>query len=555
MRRFFRYRLLNDVEYDTLNNVISQKDNVIDKATAFIKDVEAGNLDTNLLGDISADSNHLAKSLHSMRDKMKRIREEEQKRNWVTQGLAKFVEILRVNNEDLKELAGNIISNLIKYMDANQGALFILNDDNKQDRYLEMVACYAYNRKKHLTKRIELGEGLTGQAFLEQETIYLTEVPKDFVAITSGLGEALPRNVLIVPLKVNEAIYGVVEIASFATIHAHQIEFVEKLGESIASTIVSVKTNQQTRRLLVETQQQAEQMRTQEEEMRQSMEELSATQEEMQRLLKAVQQNETEIKGLINVSSDSILTLDKDYKVVQFNTGFASTFQNKGIHITRGFDIMSIFSPEEVQKKRKLYERVFAGEVVEILDHLNTGGFDNYFAVKHAPLADAHGAIHSIAIFATDVTNLTKAKARAEQLAIEAQQQTEEVKAQEEELRQNMEELQATQEAMIRKQEEIDKTREENERIKQEEAERALKIGDMQKKAMLASTLKLKQKLEELQKMKEEMDKVKEAEANRALKISEIQKQAMNKLLQRLKDAEAELKKLKAKNPALTNLN
>jgi len=247
----------------------------------FAENIGKGNYESNF--QLLSEDDTMGGALIQMRNNLKQAADEDRKRNWVTEGLAKFADILRSRNDNLKELSENIISNLVKYMGVNQGALFLINDDNEQDVFIELAACYAYNRRKFLNKRIEIGEGLAGQCVLEKDTIYMSEVPGNYIKITSGLGEALPRNVLIVPLKLNDAIFGVVEIASFHTIERHQVEFVEKLGESIASTVSSVKINNRTKTLLEETQVQAEQMRAQEEEMRQNMEELSATQEEMHR--------------------------------------------------------------------------------------------------------------------------------------------------------------------------------------------------------------------------------------------------------------------------------
>jgi GAF domain-containing protein len=265
-----------------INNTLEE----LKDATDFVEKIGEGNLEIkyqDLDASFVQGRNKLADSLVSMQAKLKTLNEEEQKRQWSNEGLAKFVDILRSSNDDIHELGDNIIAALVQYTHSNQGGLYILNDEQENARHLELVSLFAFEHKKFEKKKIKLGEGILGQTFLERETTYLLDIPEDYIRITSGLGDAAPKAILIVPLKVDQEVYGIVELASFKAYKPHEIAFVEKLGETIASTLASVKSAQRNRHLIEQFQQQTEEMRAQEEEMRQNMEELQATQEEIAR--------------------------------------------------------------------------------------------------------------------------------------------------------------------------------------------------------------------------------------------------------------------------------
>ncbi|MEQ8477634.1 GAF domain-containing protein [Fulvivirga sp.] len=229
------------------------------------------------------EGDQMGSALVSMNSNLKESSVREKQESFKNVGLTEIGDIIRNHSENLNELTYQIVSYLVTYMKLNQGGVFILNDDDEDNKFLELKGCYAYERKKFLEKRIGIGEGLIGQCYLERSVIYLKDVPKDYVRITSGLGDAPPSNLIIVPIKNEDTIEGVMELASFKLLEQYEIDFLTRACENIATTIASAKINARTKLLYEESQQQTEEMRAQEEEMRQNMEELSATQEEMER--------------------------------------------------------------------------------------------------------------------------------------------------------------------------------------------------------------------------------------------------------------------------------
>jgi len=284
------------------------------------------------------ENDKLNTTLENMRKKLFEFYELDRKKatqgNWVNKGVALFSDILRNNTDDISKLTDILINEIVKYLKANQGCLYLLEDKNNDTHNkLILKSTYAWERKKFQEKEIEVGEGLIGQAFIERGTIYLTDVPDNYINITSGLGEANPRSILIVPMIHNNEIYGVLEIASFKEYEEFELELVEKIAESIASAISTVRTNQHTRLLLQESQILTEQMKLQEEKLRQNAEELQETQANINRQLEIIDFEKQKNTAVLETSVDAILTFDQNGFVEFFNEAAEDIFTTKREHI------------------------------------------------------------------------------------------------------------------------------------------------------------------------------------------------------------------------------
>lgn len=276
----------------------------IESYTSFAKEIGQGNLEKSF--QPLSDEDILGNELLVMRDNLKKAAQEKNLRDWANEGYASLGEVLRKNNTDTAILADEFLKALVKYLQVNQGTLYILVEE-RSEKYLELMATYAYDKKKFDKKRIGLGEGLAGQAALERNIIHLREIPEDYIRITSGLGDSLPKTILIVPLIQNEEIFGVLELASFTSFEPYRIQFIEKIAESVASTISTVQVNERTRRLLEQSQQMSEELKAQEEELRQNQEELQATTEQMRRRqLELEHENEVLKSGRSNGTTKNI---------------------------------------------------------------------------------------------------------------------------------------------------------------------------------------------------------------------------------------------------------
>ncbi len=222
----------------------------------------------------------LGQSLIAMRNNLMELRDRDRVQKWKNSGIASISELL-LSETDVNKLASKVLRELIRHLHAHQGAIY-LNLDEGGSGILELNAAYASNRRQRTDKVvIRPGEGLVGETFLRREPRHLTDIPEQYAFISSGLGEAKPENVLIVPLNLKDSVVGVIEIASFNRFTEDEKLFLYNVAENIAIAITSVMKVGETNRLLDETQQYIEQILEKENLVKQTIAELGKLQKQL----------------------------------------------------------------------------------------------------------------------------------------------------------------------------------------------------------------------------------------------------------------------------------
>ncbi|MBN2425668.1 MAG: response regulator [Calditrichaceae bacterium] len=258
---------------DAMKSLRVLQDNLTGK-TEIASQIAEGNLNVEV--QVMSEEDELGFAMQKMRDNIHSSISKIEKQNWLKSGISGLNDTIRGELE-LKELCQKAISYTSKYSDAKIGAIYI---NNGEDTF-ELIGSYAFTKRKGNRNIIKLGEGLIGQAALERQHIIFNNVPENYVKINSGLGEALPLNIIVSPLVYQDEISGVIEIGSSYEFKDEHMEFMRQVSESIAIAINSAKARAKTQQLLYKTQEQAEELQTQQEELRVTNEELQAQQEEL----------------------------------------------------------------------------------------------------------------------------------------------------------------------------------------------------------------------------------------------------------------------------------
>lgn len=231
--------------------------------------------------------------LQSQHDMLLQHQEKEKLQSWINAGVASLNEVISKNKDNYKKLCTTVLSSLIKYIDAKAGAFYVADTDENNNSYLKLMADYGLSKEaKQLNSHLQPDSGLVGATYSLNQLQHITNIPENYLAINSGLGSALPKSLLLVPLTFDNHVLGVIELASFKEITQYDIDLVEKVASNVANNINTVVMNEQNLKLIQQFKESSKQMQENEERMRQNLEDLEIIREQYEMLRnESVQKN------------------------------------------------------------------------------------------------------------------------------------------------------------------------------------------------------------------------------------------------------------------------
>jgi HAMP domain-containing protein len=231
-------------------NLTTQVRAISDVASSVTK----GDLTQMIRVEAKGEVEELKDTINQMIVNLKQTTLRNQEQDWLKSNLAKFTQMLQ-GQKDLNAVTQRILSELAQVVNAQKGLFYILKqDENGQNSKLKLFATYAYSDNSKLSKEFELGEGLVGQCAVNKERILLTNVPKEYIKISSGLGKANPINLIILPVLFEKEIKAVIELASFDEFSETHLDFLSQLTESIGIVLNTIEASSRTEGLLEQSQ-------------------------------------------------------------------------------------------------------------------------------------------------------------------------------------------------------------------------------------------------------------------------------------------------------------
>ncbi len=246
---------VNSIISNDITNVINERNLIQEHLETIIRGSELDSLNIDIKGKFKKTLLKLSDNINEIRVNYTKQKNENSLRQKYNKGTEEISVILQ-HAIDIKSLSMALLVKIIDFLEVEMGGIFVLEKNNDEVKLIQS-ASYAYNKKRLLKQEYSIKEGLIGRCYLEKQSIFLTEIPDDYTKIESGFGEVEPKSLVLVPFIFNNEVQGIIELASINIIENDKIEFLEKVGENIASTFSNIYTGIKTQELLSQTREQS----------------------------------------------------------------------------------------------------------------------------------------------------------------------------------------------------------------------------------------------------------------------------------------------------------
>ncbi|HSH05663.1 MAG TPA: response regulator [Anaerolineae bacterium] len=290
-------------EADELGQAFKQMVQYQQTISVAAKQVAQNNLDVQV--QPVSEEDILGHAFREMIDNLKALTASNEKQIWLAQGKTSLHDGMR-GQQTVMMLAQNVIRQLCQYLDAPVGTIYL-----KEDDAYHLVGSYAYVRRKNVSGVVAAGEGLVGQAILEKSPIVISNIPDDYIKVSSGLGETAPQQIVALPLVYEEAVLGALELGTLGDFSDVHLDFLVGVAENVAIALHAAQAREQVQALLEQTQQQAEEMQTQQEELRVTNEELTTQTEQLRISEQRLREQQTELEATNAELEESALALQQ----------------------------------------------------------------------------------------------------------------------------------------------------------------------------------------------------------------------------------------------------
>ena len=281
------WRDLTDNVNELASNLTTQVRAIAEVSTAVTKGDLTRSITVEASGEVAALKDNINEMIRNLRDQTLKNTEQD----WLKTNLARFTRMLQ-GERDLSTVSNLVLSELAPLINAQHGVFYVQDRDDDGDPVLNLAAAYAFNNRKHVANRFKLREGLIGQCAFEKSRILLTNVPTDYVQISSGLGEAKPLNIIVLPALFEGEVKAVIELATFGEFSETHQSFLDQLMESIGIVINTIAANTRTEGLLKQSQLLTSELQAQQEELKKTNDRLelqAASLRQSEELLRAKQ--------------------------------------------------------------------------------------------------------------------------------------------------------------------------------------------------------------------------------------------------------------------------